>query len=521
VIFLGSLDDVRIYNRALAQGEIQQLYKLGTYNVAHSNTVAVSNGLVGYWPLDGSVTNWTTSKTDDVSRTGNTGQIKGMSTTTSPIIGKIGSALKFDGANSYVQIDDNSSLKPTSAVTVSAWVKLSSLTSATTCGASANTDPFIVFKQNSRTGNFEGYSLQKGSTGFGFNVTDSGGTAQDSASVTITPAVGQWYHLVGTFQRPNLAIYLNGVLRGKATHDFDLDYGTLPVFIGRSGGCKTSQGIGTTDWDTYFPGTIDDVRIYNRAITAGEVQQLYHTGQHTVAHSDTTAFSNGLVGYWPFDGPTIDWKTNTFKDISGNGNDATSTGMSTTTSPVYGEIGQALLFNGTSSSVQINANVKLKPAEVTAAAWIKLNSDHSLRATGGANTQYEFVFWKSNSRSGIFTGFDLIENGGYVSFQAASASGVEDSADSANVVQVGKWYHVVGTFKRPTLSVYVNGVLAGTATHDFDLDYDNCPLSIGNVGSPCGGRGYDSWFNGTIDDARIYNRALSAGEVAQLYNAGR
>ena len=54
------------------------------------NTVAISNGLIGYWPLDGAVTNWATGKTLDISGNGKTGTLLNMSTSTSPAAGKIG-----------------------------------------------------------------------------------------------------------------------------------------------------------------------------------------------------------------------------------------------------------------------------------------------------------------------------------------------------------------------------------------------------------------------------------------------
>ena len=75
--FNGSIDDVRVYNRALSVQEIQQLYAQGAANIDHSNTVALSSGLVGYWTFDGSQTNWTTGKTNDSSGKGNSGQLLG------------------------------------------------------------------------------------------------------------------------------------------------------------------------------------------------------------------------------------------------------------------------------------------------------------------------------------------------------------------------------------------------------------------------------------------------------------
>jgi len=61
---------------------VQALYNIGAANVAHSNTIALSSGLVGYWTFDGGTTHWDTGKVDDVSGHGNTGQLINMSTTT-------------------------------------------------------------------------------------------------------------------------------------------------------------------------------------------------------------------------------------------------------------------------------------------------------------------------------------------------------------------------------------------------------------------------------------------------------
>src|SRR5262249_34148255 len=111
-----------------------QLYKLGQANVAHSNTTSLSQGLVGYWPLDGNVTNWSTGKTFDLSGRGNTGfiQFATLATTTAPTAGKIGQALQFTGSqtNPGIPVLNNSSLAMTSAITMSAWVKVTGNTSA-------------------------------------------------------------------------------------------------------------------------------------------------------------------------------------------------------------------------------------------------------------------------------------------------------------------------------------------------------------------------------------------------------
>jgi hypothetical protein len=74
------------------------------------NTVSFSNGLVGYWPLDGQVTDWATGRTKDISGNGNDGSLALMSTSSSPVGGKIGQAMTFNGSSNYLPAGNGSLL---------------------------------------------------------------------------------------------------------------------------------------------------------------------------------------------------------------------------------------------------------------------------------------------------------------------------------------------------------------------------------------------------------------------------
>jgi hypothetical protein len=89
------------------------------------NMVSLTNGLVGYWTFDGPVTNWTTGKSFDISGRGNTGQLTLMSTSSSPMSGKIGQAFYFDGpSNQRLVVDDNNSLDfGAGDISVAFWIK--------------------------------------------------------------------------------------------------------------------------------------------------------------------------------------------------------------------------------------------------------------------------------------------------------------------------------------------------------------------------------------------------------------
>src|SRR3989338_6109318 len=89
------------------------------------NYLTTGSGLVGYWTFDGKDTNWGTNKTNDLSGQGNTGTLTNMSTTTSPVVGKLGQGLKFDGSDDYVNVADAVSWDfGTNSFTLSFWFRL-------------------------------------------------------------------------------------------------------------------------------------------------------------------------------------------------------------------------------------------------------------------------------------------------------------------------------------------------------------------------------------------------------------
>jgi hypothetical protein len=270
--FPGAIDDARAYNYALSAIDIAQLYSAA--KTVYTN-VADRTGLVGWWTMDRTdkIVNGTIMQ--DRSPFNNRGTLSGTLTEASGVVNQ---SLDFNGTNSYISIPDKSSLKPTT-VTVAAWVKLDGLNTVTTCGNPGVAHQYAVFKRNSRTDRFEGYGLLKNSGNgmWNFAVSSSAGVQGGASATGVAFVVGKWVHLVGTFSQPNSKIYVDGVLAGQSSSDnFALNYSTRPVFIGRSGECN---GAGEGNWDAYFNGKIDDVRIYNRALSAQEVSNLYNSAK--------------------------------------------------------------------------------------------------------------------------------------------------------------------------------------------------------------------------------------------------
>jgi hypothetical protein len=342
-VFDGKLDDVRVYNRALSAQEVQQLYTTGTANIAHSNTVTLRSGLAAYWPLDGNTTSWITDTTQDVSGNGNTGQLVGMSTTTSPVAGKVGQALKFNGTiQNYVMTPLTTTLND---FTVCAW-----------------------FKDDGVINYFERIVDKSFSTGLwlgrnGLNANSWGGGVEEASSpygIYVTLKDGVWHQICSIRKGTLHTIVGDG---GAVSNSNTVSSAALD-------GSNVEIGDGTTAQSAGM--TIDDVRVYNRALSAQEVQQLYTTGTANIAHSNTVTLRSGLAAYWPLDGNTTSWITDTTQDVSGNGNTGQLIGMSTTTSPVPGKIGQALNFNGSSGEItNFPSSISSPNTTRTLCAWVK------------------------------------------------------------------------------------------------------------------------------------------------------
>ena len=209
--------------------------------VTVSNTLETPNGLVAAYGFNeaGGVLQVT-----DASGQGNTGTISGATRT---LAGKFGGALSFNGTSAWVTVADAASLDLSTGMTIEAWVQPSSVTGWRT----------VVLKE---APNGLAYSLYSGN-----NALQPAGYVHPTADIgvngTAAMVVNTWTHLAVTYDGQTLRMLVNGV---------EVNAEPAP------GGTVTSDGIlrigGNAFWGEYFRGIIDEVRIYNRALTAAEVQ---------------------------------------------------------------------------------------------------------------------------------------------------------------------------------------------------------------------------------------------------------
>jgi hypothetical protein len=254
----GVMDDIHFYNRALTEEEILELY--GGYN----------GGLVAYYPFNGN--------SDDESGTGNHGTSFGASLTEDRF-GNSNSAYAFDGTNDYIEIPDDVSLRP-EHITLAAWVYPEDLDSYDfDC---------VLGKSKFDNGSGEQYYLFLRENGFQMglkrNSNCTTGNGWNGSLASTSELTNRWSLLVSTWDGNRYKQYLNGELL--------LDINTLNGgSIDNCLGGELKIGRWWSSDLSYFKGKIDDVRIYNHALTDDEVLELYdiNTGGNPI----TVTLPNG------------------------------------------------------------------------------------------------------------------------------------------------------------------------------------------------------------------------------------
>jgi hypothetical protein len=417
--------------------------------------------------------------------------------------GKVGQAFRFDGTNGYAQIPDSITLKPAN-VTVEAWVLLHPSLPPGQGGEQ------IVFKKNTSSAWFEGYSLLKETIGNGDGtssdrfqfVVSRNGDQVIINSQTIAQR-GVWYHVAATYDGNQSVLYVNGVAEASATPGFALDYDTTPLFIGTTG-----------TWSPYLnmlDGLIDEVSIYNRALSAGEIAAIYNAGSAGKCLTPCAPPSSGLVSWWKAEGNGL--------DSAGTNAGVLQPGVTFAT----GEVGQAFSFAGAGASVNIPRAPALDVGnQVTVEFWMKADSTNAMQTYQGLVTSDFYGIEIADGRSLAQTmglNFFISTDSGAFFPQTADANG------GGFAVSAGQWHHVAGTYDGTQLQLYVDGQPTG---NPYVYSGPISPMlanSFVTIGSEDGRENCPNcvnarYFDGLIDEATIYNRALSAAEIAAIYNAG-
>jgi hypothetical protein len=239
-------------------------------------TADLTEGLVGWWTFDEGSGNIAA----DSSGNGNDGTLNGPVEWTAD--GKIGGALKFTGPYNYVQIQDSPSLDMTQEITIAAWINPSW------------TGNNRILQKSSGGGDNQYRLLKEWGDNMVFHLP---GLSPDRLEFVGLPPLGEWTHLAATYDGSSMKVYYNGVVVGEmeASGQLGTSDGTLCI------GTKHE----TAPAGDEFNGMLDDVRIYNRALSVSEIKQLggdplagSPAPADRAVHEDTWANLSWSPGAW-------------------------------------------------------------------------------------------------------------------------------------------------------------------------------------------------------------------------------
>jgi Concanavalin A-like lectin/glucanases superfamily len=294
----------------------------------------LKNGLVACYPFN--------ANARDESGNANNGMVNGATLTTDRF-GKVNNAYYFDGISNYIEISADK--LQTETFSYSLWVKPSSIPSEGIA--------YFLFSVGSDNGD-QAIGLNKGYT----NGTDgfTGGGYLDIGENSFcqkgtSPNINQWYNVIFVREVDKYKVYLDGELictTALVTKKPFYGNGTVKAIIG-----------GRNNYGQFAHCSLDDIYIYNRAITGQEVSELYEVTKSPTA----VDLKSGLVACYPFNANA--------NDATGNGNNGTVNGATLTTDR-FGKANSAYNFNG-SSLISVNP-AQFKNQSYTYATWVYLDN---------------------------------------------------------------------------------------------------------------------------------------------------
>ena len=467
----GSIDQVRVFNTALDPLEVEALY---------TEELCICDGTVDTLDIlgDGSciATYQLDGNANDLS-----GNYSGTPTDVSYGVGEFDLAGVFNGSSSYVNID--SLLFPVNNFSISCWIKSDNV-------ALAETN--IITSVKSGSGFF---AIKLETDKLAYTAVYSSGTT------TVTSSVGSisnnvWYHCLATqSSTTGIKLYLNGIL-------VDSNATTTNLRTTNNGQNRIGHYYSPTS-GVFFDGSIDQIRIFNKALNSTEVTTLYNETACTKAACTGTTNTLDILGdgscvaAYPLDGSPA--------DLSGNYN-----GVQTNVTYPVGEFDLAGSFNGTSSFINLGTSTPLNSfnQNQTISLWIKPNGLQTISETLiGYRYDFSTLPWNYISSRTDNT----------IQFRIRNSSQGIFSAESTNTVNINQWNHICVTSSGSSVAIYINNVAETFTNTTVTSVVSSFPVSIGcNKAMP---EGYDKeFFNGEIDQVRIFNKGLSAGEVTTLYN---
>lgn len=331
-----------------------------------------------------------------------------------------------------------------------------------------------------------------------FFIQDGANVA--NPSVPFTPPIGEWFHVAVTRTGGDTyKFYVNGVQVGSdVTNSMSIPAVQAPLTIGKS------------QSDISLSGLLDEVEIFNRALSADEIAGIVRAGG--MGKCECTPPPGGMVSWWPGEKDGSDIQDN---------NDATLNNITF----AAGEVGQAFVFNGSTSDINVLASSNLNVGTgngMTIDMWINPDPAAITNTVSPILTE-----WNAGSGGDAAIGTGLIldrDNGNNLSAGALEFEIIDTTGNGCalgtgpGVIAAGQWQHVAATYDKTSgiAVLYVNGQNVGSincGTHTLQTSF---PLDFGIRRAGSGGARY----TGAMDEMEVFDHALSQSEIQAIYHAG-
>ena len=430
----------------------------------------LTTGLRAYWKLDDN--SWSDSSGRSITLTNSGGVTNGQ--------GKIGQAANFDGSSSLYT---NSAALDQGDVnlSVSFWINSESPTNAIY---------FLAGSDTNQTAQLFVVQIYAGQ--LYCNNGNNGG-----AGPSITNLYdGSWHHLVAVLNKETntSTVYADGV-----------SIFTNSLVTSNFSGNNLYLGSGGPNFAQYgnFTGLMDEVGVWNKALTQAEVSSLYAAGSGLSYPFSTTTntLENGIQGYWNLNDTS-------WADATANHNNLTTVGSPTVVSGGLGGSNAAQLTSG-SDYLQFPAGLfDVGGGSMTVSMWFKLNQ---------TNIGYQWLLCQGEADFHNWNPV-YIENNSELSYILKEDNGSWNAQYSGVVPTSNAWHHAVTVIDGGTAYQYLDGSLIHTSSYTAPIEATGSQFALGAY--PTFDGGIATGITNLFERVGLWNRALTQAEVTSLYNSG-
>jgi len=496
--FEGLIDEMLIFDGALSSTQITTIYDNQNSGLGHDGSARTC-------PIVSPVLDM---RFDEASYSGtnsvldNSGNnFHGTGTNVLPVDGLLCKAADFssDSANDYITMNA-SAMNGLNDFSVVVWGKSSSSQDSTILSGARDT---------STQGINESVFFFKNNNEFWPSITASPFDDNTQLGTSVSMNDNNWHQLVWTRKASTAqsCFYFDGISQGCITHPDSDDTATLQIaslILGQEqdsfqGGFDAGQ-----DWE----GLLDELTIFGSVLNGNQINTI-KTNVESGKNWDGSTRSCGLtpVAEYHFDETSWDGSAGDAKDSSSNNLHLTSyNAITDNSSPIisgspgfcrYGE------FNGTNAYVQLDTDNSLisLASELSVTAWINpdtLPTGTNLKAIVSKDENYEFHLTSSGE---IFWWW---------------GGGTKELTTSGANITPDTWYHLAITYKDGQQKIYIDGVEKATSSRTGNLTLNNDSFQVGQD------QGFSGrYFDGSIDEVRIFDRYLTQTDVVTIMNDTR